>query len=138
MIHATICVKTEMFSGNTLSSVGIILRYIKDDTEIEKKMGIYLGNCNNYNAYARAGLLALYSIKPEFYKEPIKLLFDKGTHLTNIVKSKKKDEVVNRFQEYLNTFDYEFIKPAEDYDNRLLVQAATLASRSFEQKASTV
>ena len=138
MIHATICIKTELINSTTISSAGLILRYIKDDAEIEKKMSIYFGNCNNYSAYARAALVTLAAISPEFSKEQIKLMFDKGTHLTNLIKSKKKDEVVARLQQSLKCVEYEFIKPSSDHENRLLVQAATLASRSFEQKASTV
>jgi len=148
MIHATICIKTEMLKGVGLSSAGIILRsessgYDKFTgtqqlTQEKKQIGVFFGSCSNYSAYVRALLVTLEAIKPEKRKIKLNLLFDKKTHLSNIIKSKKKDELLLKLHESLSAFDYEVVNATDDADNSFLFQAAALASKSYERKSSAV
>lgn len=132
MIHATVCVKTDIQNTNNLSSAGIILRFIRSDSEVEKRIGVYFGSCNNYNGYVRAMLVLLNSIKPEHKKEKIMIVFDKKTHISNILKSKKKDLALESLHKALEGVEYEVSQTADDHENKLLVQAATLANYSYQ------
>lgn len=139
MIHITIGVKTDMEKAQSLSSAGIILRFIHDSQEIEKSIGVFFGYCTNYNAYARAMLVAIVSIKHEIkMKEPIKFLFDKKTHISNILSSKKEDEVISELRKHLLGVDMELVGKTDEVDSKLLVRAATLANTCLANKDSIV
>lgn len=145
MIHITICVKTDLDKAQSLSSAGIILRYIppamstQNTQEIEKCIGVFFGNCTNYNAYARALLVAIVSIKQEFkVKESIKFLFDKKTHVSNILSSNKKDEVIMDLKKHLLGVDIELASKTDEVENKLLVRAAALANDCLYRKDSIV
>ncbi len=132
MIHATVSVKTDILNGTNFSSAGIILRFIRNNQETEKRIGVYFGQCSNYSGYVRAILVALKSVKPEYKSAPIMFVFDKKTHITNIFKSKKKEADIEQLNIALEGVEYEIVQKSDDHEDKLIVQAATLASYSYQ------